>query len=800
MKHFDMSKTELSLASAYPLPERLTRRDWLLAAAVFILALVIYTLTLAPTVNGEDGGELIAASYLTGVAHPPGYPLWCLLTRPFFLLPHGDPAWRANFASSFWGALTAAGALLLARRWGADRIGAWVAGAALTGARMFWLQSTIAEVYTLNAFLLIVILHLIESCLPRMAGRPEPTAKQGLALLGLGLVIGLSLANHYQLMLMVGPALLVLFLPVFRYSWRRCWGYGAGAVLLAAIGLLTYAYLYFAARGQPYMNWGNPATWGAFWAHLRRDAYRELQFGNADAITGGIKLLFIGHALDEFWTQFTPWLLPLLPFGIYQLWRSSRLRTVGAFGIMALNVLVCVFALAFTFEKENRQRMEPYYLPAYVTAAILLGLGASHLLLTARRWREARKSAQNQNVSRIAAWLPYAAAMLTALVAVLPMAANYRECDRSGFTIARRYSEIILQEARPNAIIYPGADFTTFPLVYLIGVEGLRPDVTLLNKEGDLPDAETVALLHRIEPATRTIPSAQLHKQLVIEACALKSGRPVYVTSRIDFQPRPGVLELVPCGLLYRVVPAGSPFPASREPETALTDKELALAAASADAMERALAASGYLMSAEDCYCRRRDQVTGDGYLGAAARALADDHRGLNNLGSVAAHYGRQRLAVNFYQQALALWPEYVTPLMNLARMALTNGDLAAVGRLLAHAEELAPASPPVRRLRQDYAAACKEAERQRQLRAKTTPETTTPADGIEEQLKQLRETERYLRELNHNPQPTISRPPLPILPDVQVPPVPGPGPVTPPVPSGPGTRPTPPEPATPQR
>jgi hypothetical protein len=48
-----------------------------------ILSLSIYCLTLAPTVTAEDSGELICAVYDRGVPHPPGYPLWTLLTGIF---------------------------------------------------------------------------------------------------------------------------------------------------------------------------------------------------------------------------------------------------------------------------------------------------------------------------------------------------------------------------------------------------------------------------------------------------------------------------------------------------------------------------------------------------------------------------------------------------------------------------------------------------------------------------------------------------------------------------------------------
>ncbi|MCL5269577.1 MAG: DUF2723 domain-containing protein, partial [bacterium] len=47
--------------------------------AAFGIALGLYVRTMAPTVTLEDSGEFIAAAYCLGVAHPPGYPLWCLL-------------------------------------------------------------------------------------------------------------------------------------------------------------------------------------------------------------------------------------------------------------------------------------------------------------------------------------------------------------------------------------------------------------------------------------------------------------------------------------------------------------------------------------------------------------------------------------------------------------------------------------------------------------------------------------------------------------------------------------------------
>ncbi|HRK33650.1 MAG TPA: DUF2723 domain-containing protein, partial [Candidatus Hydrogenedentes bacterium] len=85
--------------SMWPQPEsRYTLRwpDYFLAACTALTALVVYVMTLGPTITGEDSGELVTAAYTLGIAHPPGYPIWCLLGKVFTFIPFGSVAWRVN--------------------------------------------------------------------------------------------------------------------------------------------------------------------------------------------------------------------------------------------------------------------------------------------------------------------------------------------------------------------------------------------------------------------------------------------------------------------------------------------------------------------------------------------------------------------------------------------------------------------------------------------------------------------------------------------------------------------------------
>ena len=153
------------------------------SAAAFIASLAVYTRTIAPTVPFWDGGEFIAASYILGIPHPPGSPLYILIGRLFTLLPDMGLgiAWLVNFSSCLFSALTVTAVYLVivkAVTLNRDRNGLSlseslvVCCSALTGALLlafsdtFWFNAVEAEVYALSMLIMMgctwLILHWIE--------------------------------------------------------------------------------------------------------------------------------------------------------------------------------------------------------------------------------------------------------------------------------------------------------------------------------------------------------------------------------------------------------------------------------------------------------------------------------------------------------------------------------------------------------------------------------------------------------------------------------------------------------------
>jgi hypothetical protein len=74
--------------------------DHLIGLVLALSALLVYALTLSPSLAGEeDQGELAAAVYTLGNTHPTGYPLFVLIGRVFAMLPLGD--WHFLCSTTF---------------------------------------------------------------------------------------------------------------------------------------------------------------------------------------------------------------------------------------------------------------------------------------------------------------------------------------------------------------------------------------------------------------------------------------------------------------------------------------------------------------------------------------------------------------------------------------------------------------------------------------------------------------------------------------------------------------------------
>ena len=156
-----------------------TKIDWAAFWSATLAAFAVYFFTLGPSVGLEDSGELATAADHLGVPHPPGYPFWsmcgwvfCRLFSWVTYMGHPTPAWAMSLFSAVTGAFAAGCTAMLVCRSSMDMMeggdgesssvnslfafsGGVAAALVFAFSPVMWSQSTIVEIYSLNALFLM---------------------------------------------------------------------------------------------------------------------------------------------------------------------------------------------------------------------------------------------------------------------------------------------------------------------------------------------------------------------------------------------------------------------------------------------------------------------------------------------------------------------------------------------------------------------------------------------------------------------------------------------------------------------
>jgi hypothetical protein len=426
---------------------------YLAALAVLAVPLLVYLLTLAPTItwahDGADGGDLITAAYTLGVPHPPGYPTYCLLGWLFAHLPLRDVAWRLNLMSAVGAALAALGLWAAVSEWRRERRGmhkdavAAGLGAAwgLAFVPVLWSQALIAEVYAVNAALVAWVLWLAVRV--QRIGAPR---------VALGVAWGLSLGTH-----LTGVALLPVMMWALATGRR---GRSLPSAFLpwlsgTLLGLCTYIYLPLRA-GRGAVTWGNPTTLAGWWWMVSGALYRGYFFAlPLKAVPA--RLLGVVRYLAS---GFGPTGVALGAVGVDSLAHRRR-------GLLLASGLSWLLYVAYAIG-YNTADSYVYLVPALVIFAFWLGEGLADSLGRLRsrlglRWA-------------LAAWI-----CLACVGPLSVLAFSFRSMDVHQHTAARDFGEGVLAVAPERAVLLTAQDAHTFTLWYFQHVLGQRPDLAIVD-------------------------------------------------------------------------------------------------------------------------------------------------------------------------------------------------------------------------------------------------------------------------------------------------------------------------------
>lgn len=531
-----------------------------IAALVALAVLVGYVITLAPTVTFWDAGELVAAAYSLGIPHPPGTPLWVLVAHVWGkVVPFGDYAWRLNLMSAIGGAVSAGLWFLvgnsLVRR--LDRaapaylaIGGGVA-AALCSAFGFtnWQNANEAEVYSIA----MVTIAAAAWCVVRWCDQRDTRHGQRLMLVLLYLG-AISIGNHL-LALLVGPALVALLaaeswrdplldptrrdversrIAVIGATWlmliavglgnttlmmvfalpllaavglaltRRQLVFIAATLIIVAVGISPYLFLYLRAQQGPFINEADPSTWNALLDVIRRAQYPiRTPLDDPTVVHGpgnpGRSLTILGYQLANY-GQYFDWqwarglgngafttplrlLVTLLALstgihGALTQWRRDRSGFWFVATFFAVTGIGLVLYMNFKpgpsigwdrwaqqGDHEVRER-DYFFVASFVAWSVWIGIGLAAI------------------ASELAARFPGRAVTRAVFaISLIPFVANFTEASRRhgpDATLARDFARALLDSVPPGGILFTWGDNDTFPLWHAQVVDGYRTDVTIV--------------------------------------------------------------------------------------------------------------------------------------------------------------------------------------------------------------------------------------------------------------------------------------------------------------------------------
>jgi hypothetical protein len=525
--------------------------------AMTLAVLAGYVLTLAPSVTFWDAGEFIAATRVLGIPHPPGTPLFVMIAHVWaMLVPLGEYAARTNLLSALFSAAGAGCFFLVAHesmRVLQPRLRlAGAAAGALLGAFTFtnWQNSNETEVYAVATFTIAVV-----SWLALLWRRRRGDPRAGRLLLLIVYFAGISIGNHL-LALLGGPAVVAFLVVTLRTEpaadsavrreewgqvvvvggiWALLIGTGLGStalvalgalcflaaavyaarggagrfalasLVIAAVGVTPYLYLYLRAAQHPLINEAAPATFDALLAVIRRAQYPPRTPLDDPTLPSGAGNP--GRSLTLLFVQ----LLDYLVWFDWQ-WAKALRGMVGPLPVRTLVTLVFVsLGLRGAFAQRRSDRAGWWLL---FMLWLVTGLGLM-LYMNFRpgyaRWFQIWPEGANHEVRErdyffvvsFIVWGIWAGIGLAAVVrgaaarggrlgsaapalfllAAVPIGLNWREASRRHGQDARLAGDFaydLLNSTPPYGILFTFGDNDTFPLWWAQEVAGIRRDVTVV--------------------------------------------------------------------------------------------------------------------------------------------------------------------------------------------------------------------------------------------------------------------------------------------------------------------------------
>lgn len=236
-----------------------------------IVAFIQATLFTTHTIYGGDGGDLTTAAYLGGNPHPPGYPLYTLIS---FLFVHGlkwnSVAYNVSLVSTISSVLSCYILFLILKKITKNEFISLISSLFFQFLYPVWIYSVVPEVFTFLNFLVLITLYF---------GLQYYQTRDKKYLYLSSFCYGLA-TFHHHLAVMIIPGLYGLYLTTPQIKKISLQTKDILVCVICFIGGLSqYLYSIVAAFHNPLVNWNDPKTLTNLINYISRANYGTFAIG-----------------------------------------------------------------------------------------------------------------------------------------------------------------------------------------------------------------------------------------------------------------------------------------------------------------------------------------------------------------------------------------------------------------------------------------------------------------------------------------------------------------------------------------
>lgn len=437
---------------------------------IVFISFLIYLSSICPTIYWRDSPEFVDVAYTLGISHPAGSPAYSTISKLFTFLPFSSISFKINLVSLFFAlsAIVFIGKviqiLLYLHYPSIKKVEAnliiMLSSLFLTIMPSFWLKAIVAEVYTMNAFFLVLILYFF------LKWSIENDFRYVLLA---AFLYGLSSGVHAGVVLFL-PGFLLFFLLV-QLNQRHCTpkenkefinkSFLKSFTLISLFFLLGFSiYLYLPVRSitNPEFDWGNPEILSNFYSHISDKKDASLHFRNIAYISSLLKdsSAFVKMIVEEITS--IGLLLFILGMTIHLI--KDRRGFVLLFLTSLINTL---FYLASTFAVYKNGIL---FIPSFIIFIIWIANGIYFIRNTKTQLFP------GVNLGKLS--IP-----VILIFVFFHLLMNYQKVDKSNYYLTENIVKEMYIDINPNSILfsYP----LWFSYRYMQDVKNLRPDLIIIH-------------------------------------------------------------------------------------------------------------------------------------------------------------------------------------------------------------------------------------------------------------------------------------------------------------------------------